>query len=59
MDFGSFMSIFAQLPTVITAIQAIMNSDAAHTVESAVSEWVNHNTPGQPNSPALSQTAKG
>lgn len=42
------------LPTLTAAVQSILASDSAHTVETAVAELCSHNTPGQPDSPALS-----
>jgi len=46
--------LFTAIPSLVKAVETIMNSDAGHTIESAVTELINHNTPGQPNSPALS-----
>jgi lysozyme family protein len=48
------VEILSKLPTLVKAVQDILASDAAHTIESAVAEWAGHNTKGQPNSPALS-----
>lgn len=48
------VQIFTMIPQLVSAVQTIMASDAAHTIESAVQELMQHNTPGQPNSPALS-----
>ncbi len=48
----------ASIPKVIEAIQQIMASDAAHTVESAFQAWFDHNTAGAPGAPALSESAK-
>jgi hypothetical protein len=45
--------VFSSFPKVIQAVQEIMASDAAHTVETAFKEWFDHNTKGAPNSPAL------
>ena len=51
--------LFTIMPKVVQAVQTIMNSDAGHTIESAIAELIGHNTPGQPNSAALGPTAKG
>lgn len=45
------------IPQIVTAVQQIMASDAAHTIESAVEELIAHVTPGQANSPALAPSA--
>jgi lysozyme family protein len=47
------VEILSKLPTLVKAVQDILASNAAHTIESAVMEWTNHNTKGQPNSAAL------
>lgn len=49
------VQIFSAIPQLVQAVQTILSSDAAHTIESAVEELISHNTPGQPNSPALSK----
>lgn len=46
------------IPQVVAAIQQIMASDAAHTVESAVEEIISHLTPGGPAAKALAPSAK-
>lgn len=45
------------IPQVVAAIQQIMASDAAHTVESAIQEIIAHLTPGGPAAQALSPHA--
>jgi len=42
------------IPVVIKALRTIMTSNPGHSPQTAFTEWVNHNTSGQPNSPALS-----
>ena len=58
---GNIVAIFSQLMTIIpgliSAIQEIMASNAAHTIITAVQELLAHVTPGQPASAALSPTA--
>jgi len=56
--FQIIMQASASLPKVVEAIQQIMASDAAHTVESAFQAWFDHNTAGGTAAPALSETAK-
>lgn len=51
-------AVMTTLPRIIAAVQQIMASDAAHTVESAVEELIGHVTPGAANSAALAPTAK-
>lgn len=53
MNPAILIQFFTAIPQLIKAIETIMNSDAAHTIESAVKALINHNTPGQPNAPAL------
>lgn len=48
------IQLFTAIPSLVKAVEEIMGSDAAHTIESAVQELINHNTKGAPNSPALS-----
>jgi hypothetical protein len=52
------IQLFTALPDLVKAVQAIMNSDAGHTIESAVEALVNHVTAGKPNAPALGPDAK-
>lgn len=56
--------LLSQLPAMIQAVSAavgavqqIAASDQAHTLESAVKEFVDHATQGKPNSPALAPDA--
>jgi hypothetical protein len=58
VNLGIIFQIATALPSVIKAIQTILASNEAHTIESAVGELISHNTAGQPNSPALSPTAQ-
>jgi hypothetical protein len=57
VNLGIIFQIATALPSVIKAVQTILASNEAHTIESAVSELIQHNTAGQPNSSALSPTA--
>jgi hypothetical protein len=41
------------IPKIVEAVQQIMASDQAHTIESAFEQLVKHVTPGQPAAPAL------
>ena len=58
---GNIVAIFSQLmtiiPNLISAVQEIMASNAAHTIITAIQELLAHVTPGQPNSKALSPSA--
>lgn len=45
------------IPQVVAAIQQIMASDQAHTIESAVQMIISHLTPGAPPASALMSTA--
>lgn len=47
------IQILSMLPQLVNAVEAILASDGAHTIESAVKVLLDHNTPGQPNAPAL------
>lgn len=51
------LQLMTMIPALINAVEAIMASDAAHTIESAIAVLIGHNTPGQPNAPALAPTA--
>ena len=57
----TIMAIIAEamkvIPQVVAAIQQIMASDEAHTIESAVQDIIHHLTPGGPAAAALSATA--
>lgn len=53
-SFSTVSMLLSQLPTLITAIEHIINSGEAKTVEDAIGTLINHVTPGKPNSPALS-----
>lgn len=46
------------IPQVVAAIQQIMASDGAHTIESAVEQIISHLTPGMAPAPALLSTAR-
>jgi hypothetical protein len=56
------MAIIAEamkvIPQVVAAIQQIMASDEAHTIESAVQDIIHHLTPGGPAAPALAPHAE-
>lgn len=47
------VQILSMLPQLVQAVEAILASDGAHTIESAVKVLLDHNTKGQPNAPAL------
>lgn len=47
------IQVLSMLPQLVNAVEAILASDGAHTIESAVKVLLDHNTPGQPNAPAL------
>lgn len=51
------VQLFTMMPKLVQAVQAILASDAAHTIESAIEVLTGHVTPGQPNAPALGPTA--
>ena len=53
MNASILIQLFTMVPQLVQAVQAIMSSDAAHTIESAVQDLIKHNTPGQPNVKAL------
>lgn len=59
LNFTNMFTLFTQLPAVITAIEAIITSDPAKTIENAIEEFVNHITPGKPNSPTLTNPPAG
>ena len=46
MNLGIIFQIATALPSVIKAVQTILASNEAHTIESAVSELIQHNTAG-------------
>ena len=58
----TIMAIIAEamkvIPQVVAAIQQIMASDEAHTIESAVQDIIHHLTPGGPAAAALSPHAE-
>lgn len=47
------VSLFSAIPQLVQAVQTLLSSDAAHTIESAIAALIAHNTPGQPNATAL------
>jgi lysozyme family protein len=51
------IQLFTAMPKLIQAVQTILASDAAHTIETAVLALMGHNTPGEPNVPALGPNA--
>ena len=51
-------TLFTELPAVVSAIEQILATDAAKTVEQAIGELVSHITPGKPNSAALGPDAE-
>ena len=53
MNLSILPFLFTTIPQLIRAVEAIMASDAAHTIESAIEALISHNTPGQPNEPSL------
>ena len=53
MNPAILIQLFTAIPSLVQAVQTILNSDAGHTIESAVGALINHNTPGKPNAPAL------
>ena len=53
MNASILVQLFSAIPQLVQAVQTIMNSDAAHTIESAVKQLIQHNTPGQPNAKPL------
>jgi len=53
MNASILVQLFAAIPQLVQAVQTIMNSDAAHTIESAVQDLIKHNTAGAPNAKAL------
>lgn len=57
MNLALVFQLASAIPSIIKAIQAIMASDAGHTIETAIETVIKHNTPGQPNAPALAPTA--
>jgi len=52
------VQLFTMIPQLVAAVQTLMASDSAHTIESAVGALMQHNTPGQPNAAVLGPTAK-
>ena len=52
------VQLFTLIPQLVQAVQTIMASDSAHTIESAIGTLMAHNTAGQPNASALSPNAK-
>jgi hypothetical protein len=58
MNLSLFFQLASALPAIIKAIQTILASNEAKTLEDAVSVIISHNTPGQPNSPSLAPTAE-
>lgn len=57
MNFTSIFQIFSVFQTVVSALEAIAKSDAAMTIEQVISQFISHNTPNLPNSPALTPQA--
>lgn len=55
MNLGVIFQILTTLPSIVKAIEAILASKEAQTLEQAISAIISHNTPGQPNSQTLSQ----
>ena len=53
-SFGTLSVLFTQLPAIVSAIEAILNSGEAKTVEDAIGSLISHITPGKPNSTTLS-----
>lgn len=53
------VQVLTMMPQLINAVETILASDSAHTIEAAIKQLIAHNTPGQPNAPALAPTAKG
>jgi hypothetical protein len=53
MNPAILIQLFTAIPSLVQAVQTILNSDAGHTIEGAVGILINHNTPGKPNAPAL------
>ena len=51
------VQLFTMIPQLVAAVQAIMSSDSAHTIESAVQALTAHNTPGLPNVAVLGPAA--
>jgi hypothetical protein len=51
------IQLFTAIPSLVKAVQAILSSDAGHTIESAVVALIDHNTPNKPNAPALAPDA--
>lgn len=58
MNPAILIQLFTAIPQLVKAVQAILNSDAGHTIETAVGALIHHNTPGQPNAPALAPDAQ-
>lgn len=56
-SFGTMTMLFTQLPAIVSAIEAILSSGEAKTVEDAISALINHITPGKPNSTTLTAEA--
>lgn len=53
MNASILIQLFTMVPQLVQAVQTIMSSDAAHTIESAIQALIKHNTPGQPNVKSL------
>lgn len=56
-SFSTVQLLFSELSKLVPAIEAIMASGEAKTVEDAIGALINHATPGKPNSPTLSGPA--
>lgn len=54
MNLGVIFQILTTLPAIVKAIEALLASKEATTIEQAIATLINHNTVGQPNSPTLS-----
>ena len=57
LSFSNVVMLIQTLPAVVQAVQQILASDAAKSLEQAVADVINHVTPGRPNSPALAPEA--
>lgn len=53
MNPAVLIQLFTAIPSLIKAVETILQSDQAKTIEDAVKALINHNTPGQPNATPL------
>lgn len=53
MNPAIIIQLLTAIPSLIKAVETILQSDQAKTIEDAVKMLINHNTPGQQNVAAL------